>query len=215
MIERTGRSFFERRTDGRLAKFAAAGYADLVSKALALVVAVPNGPCMTIAFQCEYCGRRYSSGDELSGKTIMCRQCERPIRIPKPGPTPEREEAPRSEPVAAVAVEFEVDCDVAPQYVPQVRSLPEPTRREARETWAGSTSFGLGCVSLLVWLIPILGLPITILGLVLGGMGLNGPAKNKAAVGVVLSGVGLLLTFLATCASCYLLGYQSFSPVAR
>ena len=56
----------------------------------------------------------------------------------------------------------------------------------------------LGIIGLVAWLIPILGLPITIVGLI---MGVNGRRKNPeqkgmATAGMIMSIIGLILTII-------------------
>ena len=50
-----------------------------------------------------------------------------------------------------------------------------------------TASLVLGIVSLLAWLYPLLGFPVSIVGLVLG-------VKNKYTAGMVLNAIGLVLT---------------------
>lgn len=54
------------------------------------------------------------------------------------------------------------------------------------------TSFILGVIGSLGWLVPIIGLPVTIVGTVLGAVGM----KNKRSRGIAISGFVISLTFL-------------------
>jgi hypothetical protein len=49
----------------------------------------------------------------------------------------------------------------------------------------------LGIASLIVWLLPIVGLPVAITGLVLGILGSKGSRRGMAIAGIVLSAIGL------------------------
>lgn len=60
-------------------------------------------------------------------------------------------------------------------------------------------SMVLGIVGMVAWCLPILGLPICIIGLVLGITGKPKGAPGMAVTGIVLSSIGLVLT-LANCA---------------
>lgn len=71
--------------------------------------------------------------------------------------------------------------DMTPQIVP----VPRPNTN----AW---TSFILGIISSLGWLVPILGLPITIVGTVLGAVGM----KNKRNRGIAIAGFIINLVFL-------------------
>lgn len=55
-------------------------------------------------------------------------------------------------------------------------------------------SLVLGIINLCAWFFPICGAPLAIVGLVLGYFGMRSPQqKTLAIVGMVLSGIGLLL----------------------
>jgi Na+/proline symporter len=53
-------------------------------------------------------------------------------------------------------------------------------------------SLVLGIISLLAWLLPILGVPIAVVGLVFGVMSRNSPRRRMAIAGMVMSAIGLL-----------------------
>ncbi len=58
-------------------------------------------------------------------------------------------------------------------------------------------SLVLGIINLCSWFLPICGVPLAIIGLVLGYFGMRSvPSKNLAMIGMVLSGIGLLLACL-------------------
>ena len=52
----------------------------------------------------------------------------------------------------------------------------------------------LGILSLCAWLFPICGFPIGIAGVILGILGLKSSSRTLAIVGLVLSGLALLLS---------------------
>ena len=53
-------------------------------------------------------------------------------------------------------------------------------------------SLCLGLFGLIAWFLPIIGLPTTITGLVLGIKSMNGPRKGMAIAGIVLCIIGLV-----------------------
>jgi len=56
-------------------------------------------------------------------------------------------------------------------------------------------SLVLGILNLCAWIFPICGFPLAIAGIVLGYLGLKAPEqKNLAIGGMVLSGLGILLS---------------------
>ena len=56
-----------------------------------------------------------------------------------------------------------------------------------------TTSLTLGIISLIAWLLPLAGYPVSVIGLIIGIIGLNSEEKNKAMTGLILSIVGLAL----------------------
>ena len=52
----------------------------------------------------------------------------------------------------------------------------------------------LGIASLLAWLLPLLGYPVSIVGIVMGALGTKSEKRSMAIVGLVLSIIGLILT---------------------
>ena len=61
-------------------------------------------------------------------------------------------------------------------------------------SWAGITALILGLISMLAWLLPICGGPTSIAALVFGLLGLTSSRRGLAIAGLVLGGIGLMLT---------------------
>lgn len=57
-------------------------------------------------------------------------------------------------------------------------------------------ALALGIISLCTWLVPLCGCPTTIGGLVLGYLGLESNQRNLAIVGMVISGLALVITLI-------------------
>lgn len=57
-------------------------------------------------------------------------------------------------------------------------------------------SLVLGCISILTWIIPLLGYPTTIVGLILGILGLKSSKKGMAVAGIILCAIFLVVTLL-------------------
>jgi hypothetical protein len=51
-----------------------------------------------------------------------------------------------------------------------------------------------GIVSLIAWILPIAGYPVSILGIYYSSKGIKSELKTKAIIGLVLSVIGLFLT---------------------
>jgi len=69
---------------------------------------------------------------------------------------------------------------------------------------AAIASLVLGIVGLIMWLLPILGYPVTIVGLVLGIKGRKSIKRGVAIAGIILSSIGLFLTIVNSIVGAYL-----------
>ena len=56
--------------------------------------------------------------------------------------------------------------------------------------------FILGLVGIIAWILPLIGYPVTIVGIVFSSMGMNSVNKNKALAGLILSIVFLVVTLI-------------------
>ena len=72
-------------------------------------------------------------------------------------------------------------------------SLEETDRSNSKAT----ASLVLGLISIVAWIIPLIGFPTTITGLVLGIRGLGPRRRGKAIAGILLSVIFLVLTVLS------------------
>lgn len=59
-----------------------------------------------------------------------------------------------------------------------------------------TTGLVLGLVSIVAWIIPLIGFPVTICGIIFSAGSLNSPGRGKAIAGLVLSIIFLCLTIL-------------------
>ncbi len=67
-----------------------------------------------------------------------------------------------------------------------------------------TASLVLGLISIITWIIPLIGLPTTITGLVLGIKGLGPQRRGKAIAGIVLSVIFLVITVLNAALGAYM-----------
>ena len=65
-------------------------------------------------------------------------------------------------------------------------------------------SLCLGLFGLIAWFLPIIGLPTTITGLVLGIKSLHGPRRGMATAGIVLCIIGLVASVANAAFGAYL-----------
>lgn len=84
--------------------------------------------------------------------------------------------------------------------------FPGPPQSALPATGGGKAiaSLWLGLFGLIAWLLPIIGFPTTITGLVLGFKSLSGPRRGMATVGIVLCIIGLVLTTANAAIGAYL-----------
>jgi hypothetical protein len=67
-----------------------------------------------------------------------------------------------------------------------------------------TTSLVLGIIGMLAWCIPIIGLPVTIVGLVFGIKSMNSSKRGMAIAGVVLNIIGLFASVVNAAIGAYL-----------
>src|SRR5436305_7088030 len=77
----------------------------------------PRGPCMAISFSCPQCGKGYKVKDELAGKTVPCKECAEPIRIPPAALVPSIPEPELESLVKAALVEPAATADSGPTEI--------------------------------------------------------------------------------------------------
>ncbi|MFZ5438081.1 MAG: DUF4190 domain-containing protein [Patescibacteria group bacterium] len=73
---------------------------------------------------------------------------------------------------------------------------PTSSIGNASKNIKATISLVLGIIGLIAWLVPLIGAPITIIGLFLGIMGLKSIKRSMAIVGIVLSSIGLFATIV-------------------
>lgn len=59
-----------------------------------------------------------------------------------------------------------------------------------------SAGFVLGLCSLVAWFIPLIGYPVTILGIIFSSLGMNSNKKGMAITGIVLSIIFFIVTLM-------------------
>ncbi|MFA6099081.1 MAG: hypothetical protein WCV50_06125 [Patescibacteria group bacterium] len=67
-----------------------------------------------------------------------------------------------------------------------------------------TTGMILGIIGLLAWLLPFIGYPVTIVGLVLSIRGLKSTKQKQAIAGIIMNGIGLVATVVNSVIGAYL-----------
>lgn len=78
-----------------------------------------------------------------------------------------------------------------PMLEPENKPTTTPTSDNG---WAGITSIILGAFDLFTWILPICGGPLSIIGVVLGILGLKSSNRGLSIAGIVMNGMGLVLS---------------------
>jgi biopolymer transport protein ExbB/TolQ len=73
-----------------------------------------------------------------------------------------------------------------------------------RDAKKATTGLVLGIIGLVAWCLPIVGLPVTVIGLVMSLQALSSSQKNKAITAAVLCVLGLLFSIANAAVGAYL-----------
>lgn len=98
----------------------------------------------------------------------------------------------------------ENDTDSCAEMVPNIVPVPRPNPN----AW---TSFILGIIGSVAWIIPLIGLPVTIVGTVLGAVGM----KNKRSKGIAIAGFITNIVFLTATIAAGVLEIIYFAKKAK
>jgi len=79
-----------------------------------------------------------------------------------------------------------------------------PATAGAPSSAKGGVALGLGVASLIFWLLPILGFPISIAAVVVGGLSLSTSGRRLGRWGLILGCVGLGLSLINAAAGVYI-----------
>lgn len=66
----------------------------------------------------------------------------------------------------------------------------------AKNNGKAVASLVLGIIGLIAWFIPLFGAPVTIVGVILGILGLKSQKPGMAITGLVMSSIGLIATII-------------------
>ena len=83
---------------------------------------------------------------------------------------------------------------------PSPMGYPQPTKHKSG---AAVTSFMLGFIGLIAWILPIVGFPIAISGFICGCVGVSGSNRGTAISGIILNVIGLVLATINSAIGAY------------
>jgi hypothetical protein len=85
-----------------------------------------------------------------------------------------------------------------PEKMTSVQDLSKPDQKAThrKKDWMAFVALGLGIVSMCGWLLPICGFPFVIGGIVFGILGLKSSKRVISIIGLILSGLALILLVL-------------------
>ena len=75
-------------------------------------------------------------------------------------------------------------------------SINNENTNDDKKATKAMIGFILGLCSIIAWYIPLIGFPVTIIGIVFSAMGMNSVNKGKAIAGLTLSIVFLVVTMI-------------------
>jgi Zn-finger nucleic acid-binding protein len=150
----------------------------------------------TITVQCPTCDCELELDAQYKGQEVECGSCHqvfvaksRADRKSARPAVPEREERPEPRGRRRSRRYADEDDDYDDDFYDRRR------RRETDGTGLGDASLIIGILSVLVFWCPIIGIPLTIVGLILGCLGLRATRNGTAIAGVVLCGIFLMASF--------------------
>lgn len=91
---------------------------------------------------------------------------------------------------------FCTNCGTRLDSNAQFQPPQQPIYNQTQSTPTGNLSLVFGLLSMILWIIPILGLPASIIGLVSGIRAKINGAGGAAVAGIVLASMGLLATII-------------------
>jgi hypothetical protein len=72
----------------------------------------------------------------------------------------------------------------------------EETMQETTKQLLAIAALTVGIINLCAWFVPICGIPLAMVGLILGALGVQSRQRGLAVAGIVLSGFGLLASIV-------------------
>jgi hypothetical protein len=162
---------------------------------------------MAIEFRCGQCGRLLRTGDDTAGRMAQCPECGSQTPVPVP-PEPEEELLTPSsiEPPPASPTQSSPFGDSFGHPQPSDNpyhspTQPIPPRSDPNDKKGlAIASLVLGIVGLMTGCCWLLGLPCSVIGLILGLIAMkssNSSNRTLAIIGVVLSSLGILIGLAA------------------
>lgn len=166
---------------------------------------------MPIEFRCTRCYTLLRTKEDAAGRQFDCPRCGETLTVPwpeggapepqPPGSTPGgHEDALEPPPAPSRGPDEPPNPYQAPEYAETAWQPPV----RGRHSGQGTASLVLGILS--VCLLPTmcccilelpLGFPISVVGLILGVLGLKAENRGQAIAGIVLNSIGLGISLLA------------------
>jgi hypothetical protein len=132
---------------------------------------------MSKSIVCSFCGKVLPIDEKLVGKLIRCGACAHVFVVPGEAPP-----GAWSDPLTST-----------------------PGLGYTDHGGKAIASLVLGILGLVCWCLPILGLPMTIVGLVMGFKGQRSPNHGLAIAGLVLNTIGLMFSIANWALGAYLI----------
>jgi hypothetical protein len=149
----------------------------------------------TITVRCPTCDCELELDAQYKGQEVECGSCHQVFvakasRAELPAPKQEKPERAERRSSSRTRKRSRRYADEDDDYDDD---FYDRRRRDDRDgTGLGDASLIIGILSVFVFWCPLIGIPLTLIGLVLGCLGLRANRNGTAIAGVVLSGIFLL-----------------------
>lgn len=104
-------------------------------------------------------------------------------------------------------MEYEVEKSRILNNTTRTNTTNTKTKNKSNQALTG---FILGLCSLIAWIIPLIGYPVTILGIIFSGIGLNSEKRTLAVVGLILSIIFLIVTLMNSLAGVIMMSSYNY-----
>jgi hypothetical protein len=146
---------------------------------------------MAIEFRCSQCNKLLRTADDAGGRQARCPECGAISTVPTVAGSDDVY-ALQSPPEAGSPFGAMPTSNVASPDNPY--QSPEQPSAKPKSNGKAIAALVLGISGMILWCCPLVGFPVTVLGLIFGILAIREQRSTMAIVAIVLSSIGILLT---------------------